>query len=193
MTTPTALALVNGLLTPNLKGSLPFVIMLLMIQAIHPEIIFELVLHVTMTRHQYNAIIMAWTQLRLFASILPAVRGVKPQTFQDQRSRFRIFPQDRVSRIFADFQTSVLSRILVQCGFAGTLPSLEVVQHFALNLALVRMSPLAIFPIDQLFLSPNADLILLKTALQMQKMIAHVRVSYPEIVFFSTSSSRNSL
>jgi hypothetical protein len=91
---------VNGLLTPNLRGSLPFVIMLLMIQGIHPEIIFELVPYVTITWRQYHAIIMALKQLRLFASLLPAVKGVKPQTFQGQRFRFRTFPQDQVSRIF---------------------------------------------------------------------------------------------
>lgn len=184
MTTPSALALVNGFLTPNLRNGLPFVIMLLMIQGIHPEIIFELIPYVTMTRCQYHAIIMAWTQLRLFASLLPEVKGVKPQTFQDQKSRFRTFPQDQVSRIFTNFQNLVISRMLVQCGFAGTLPSLEVVQHFASNLAIVRTSPCPIFPIGQLFLSPDADLLLLKTALEIKRMIAHVRSSYPEIVSF---------
>jgi hypothetical protein len=184
MTTPAALAIVNGLLTPNLRGALPFVIMLLMIQDIHPEIIFELISHVQISQLQYNAIIMALTQLRLFASLLPAVKGVNPPTFGDQRARFRILHQDKVSRIFADFQDSVLSRILVKCGFAGTLPSLEVVQHFVSNLAVVHMSPCQIFPIGQLFLAPDEHLILLKTALQMQSMIAHVRSSYPEIVSF---------
>jgi len=145
MTTPVALAIVQAFLTPNLRGGLPFLIMLLMIQGIHPEIIFELIPHFQMSQCQYNAIIMAWTQLRLFASFLPAVKGVKPQTFQGQRSRFRTFPQDKVSRIFVNFQNSVISRILVQCGFAGTLPSLEVVQNFASNLVLVRTSPLPIF------------------------------------------------
>lgn len=183
ITTPAAaLALVQALLTPNLKGSLPFVIMLLMIQGIHPEIIFELIPYVTMTRRQYKAILMARTQLRLFASLLPAVKGDKPQTFQGQRSRFRKFPQDPVSRVFTDFQNSVISRMLVQCGFAGTLPSLEVVNDIVSNLAIVRRSPSAFFPIGQLFLAPNANLVLLKTALQMKMMIEHVRSLYPNIV-----------
>ncbi len=99
MNTPAAL--VQAFLTPNLKDGLPIVLMLLMIQGIHPEIIFVLVQHVQMSQRQYNEIIMAWTQLRLFASVLPAVKGVKPQTFQGQRSRFRKFPQDPVSRVFA--------------------------------------------------------------------------------------------
>jgi hypothetical protein len=184
MTTPAALAIVNGLLTPNLKGGLPFMIMLLMIQGIHPEIIFELIPYVTMSRQQYDAIIMAWTQLRLFSSLLPAVKGVKSKSFRDKRGLFRTFPQDQVSRVFADFQNSVLKKMLVQCGFFGLLPSLEVVQNLAANLAVVRMSHCAIFPIGQLLLSPDADLILLKTALQMQRMIAHVRYSYPEIISF---------
>lgn len=184
------LTIVQALLTPNLRDSLPIMIMLLMIQGIHPEIIFELIPYVQMSQRQYDAIIMALTQLRLFASILPAVKGDKPQTFQEQRSRFRKFPQNKVSRIFADFQNEVLSRMLVQCGFAGTLSSLEVVQHFASNLALVRMSPSPIFSIEQLFLSPYADLVLQKTALEMQRMIAHVRSSYPEIVFFLSQNEK---
>jgi hypothetical protein len=183
ITTPAAaLALVNGLLTQNIRGGLPFVIMLLMIQGIHPEIIFELIPYVTMTRRQYKAILMARTQLRLFASLLPAVKGDKPQTFQGQRDRFGKYPQHVVSRIFTDFQNSVISRMLVQCGFAGTLPSLEVVHDLVSNLAVVHMSPCPIFPIGQLFLSPDANLVLLKTALQMKMMIEHVRSSYPEIV-----------
>ena len=187
MTTPAALAaidLVQVLLTPNFRNGLPFVIMFLMIQGIHPEIIFELIPHVQMSQRQYHAIIMAMTQLRQFASILPAVKGNKPKTFQGQRDRFRTFPQDQVSRIFTDFQRSILKKMLVQCGFAGTLPSLEVVQHFASNIGVVRTSLCPIFPIGQLFLSPNADLVLLKTALEIKRMIEHVRVSYLEIVSF---------
>jgi len=183
MNTPAALALVQALLIPNLCR-LPIVIMILMIQGIHPEIIFELVPHVQISQRQYHAIIMAWTQLRLFASLLPAVKGVKPQTFQGQRSRFRKFPQDPVSRVFARFQNEVILKRLERLGFAGTLPSLEVVQQFASNLGVVRMSPCQIFPIGQLFLTTKSHLVLLKTALQMQSMIAHVRSSYPDIVSF---------
>lgn len=182
MTTPAALAIVQAFLTPNLRGSLPFVIMLLMIQGIHPEIIFELVPYVTMTRCQYHAIIMAWTQLRLFASLLPAVKGVKPQTFRHQKLLFRRVPQDPVSRVFAKFQNEVIFKRLERLGFAGPLPSLEVVQYFASNLAIVRRSPSAFFPPGELFLAQNANLVLLKTALQIKIMIEHVRVSYPEIV-----------
>ena len=187
MTTPAALAaidLVNGLLIPNLKDSLPVVIIFLICQGIHPEIIFELIPHVQISQRQYHAIIMAMTQLRLFASLLPEVKGYKPLTFEEKMSRFMEYPQNKVSRVFADFQNSVLKKMLVQCGFAGTLPFLEFLKKFASNLVLVRTSPLPIFPIGRLFLSPNADLVLLKTALQMQSMIAGVRSSYPEIVSF---------
>jgi hypothetical protein len=179
---PAALAIVNGLLIPNLRTGLPFVIMLLMIQGIHPEIIFELIPHVIMSRQQYDAIIMAWTQLRLFASILPAVKGVKSKSFRDKRGLFRTFPQDQVSRVFAKFQNEVLSTMLKKFGFFCILPSLEVVQNIAANLAVVRMSYCPIFPIGQLLLSPDADLVLLKTALKMKGMIEDVRSSYPEIV-----------
>ena len=190
---PAALAIVNGLLTPNLKGGLPFVIMLLMIQGIHPEIIFELIPHVIMSRQQYDAIIIAWTQLRLFASILPAVKGVKSKSFRDKRGLFRTFPQDQVSRVFAKFQNEVLSTMLKKFGFFGILPSLEVVQNIAANLAVVRMSHCPIFPIGQLLLSPDADLILLKTALQIQSMLAHFRTTYPDIASFLAQQNENAL
>lgn len=178
------LALVHALLTPNLRHELPYVIMILMIQGIHPEIIFELIPYVTMSQQQYDAIIMAWTQLSLFASLLPAVKGVKPQTFQGQMFRFSTFSQDRISIVFANFQNSVLKKILVRCGFAGTLPSFDVVQNLASNLTLVRRSSMHIFPIERLFLAPKEHLIVLKTALQMQSMIAHVRSTYPDIASF---------
>jgi hypothetical protein len=193
MTTPTALALVNGLLTPNLRNGLPFMIMLLMIQGIHPEIIFELIPHVIMSQQQYDAIIMAWTQLRLFSSLLPAVKGVKSKSFRDQRGLFRTFPQDRISRIFVNFQNEVLSRMLKKFGFFGLHPSLEVVQKLAENLVVVRTSRCPIFPPKVLLLSPDADLILLKTALQMQSMIEHVRSSYPEIISFLAQQNENAL
>ena len=193
MTTLAAIALVNGLLTPYLRRDLPFVIMLLMIQGIHPEIIFELIPYVTMSRQKYNAIIMAWTQLRLFSSLLPAVKGVKSKSFRDNRGLFRTFPQDRISRIFANFQNEVLSSMLKKFGFFGLLPSLGVVQNLAANLAVVRMSHCPIFPIGQLLLSPNADLILLKTALQIQSMLAHFRTTYPDIASFLAQQNENAL
>ena len=193
MTTLAAIALVNGLLTPYLRRDLPFVIMLLMIQGIHPEIIFELIPYVTMSRQKYNAIIMAWTQLRLFSSLLPAVKGVKSKSFRDNRGLFRTFPQDPVSRVFAKFQNEVLSSMLKKFGFFGLLPSLGVVQNLAANLAVVRMSHSLIFPIGQLLLSPDADLILLKTALQIQSMLAHFRTTYPDIASFLAQQNENAL
>jgi hypothetical protein len=184
MNNPASLALVKALLTPNLRCDLPFVIMLLMLQGIHPEIIFNLIPYVAISQQQHEAIMMAWTQLRLFASLLPGVRGHKPKSYRAQRCTFMSFPQDRISLIFGKFQNSVLSRMLAQFGFAGPLPSLEVVQNLAANLAVIRMSHCPIFPIWQLFLSPNVDLILLKTALQIQSMLAHFRTTYPDIVSF---------
>jgi hypothetical protein len=192
MTTPAAIALVNGLLDPNLRGRLPFVIMLLMIQDIHPEIIFELMPYVTMTPRQYHAIIMAWTQLRLFASLLPAVKGVKPQTFQGQKVIFRNFPHHVVSIIFSNFQNKVILKMLKKLDFAGPLPSLEVVQGLVSDLTIFRRSPMQICPIGQLFLAPNANLVLLKMALRMKMIIERTRSSYPEIVFL-LSHNKNAL
>jgi hypothetical protein len=193
MTTPAALAIVQDLLTPNLRNGLPFMIMLLMIQGIHPEIIFELIPYVTMSRQQYDAIIMAWTQLRLFSSILPAVKGVKSKSFRDKRGLFRTFPQDQVSRVFAKFQNEVLSTMLKKFGFFGLLPSLEVVQNLAANLAVVLRSPSEFFPPNVLLLAPIADLILMKTALQIQSMLAHFRTTYPDIAYFLAQQNENAL
>lgn len=191
MTTP-AIALVHALLTPNLRHELPYVIMILMIQGIHPEIIFELIPHVIMSRQQYDAIIMAWTQLRLFASLLPAVKGVKSKSFRDQRGLFRTFPKDQVSRVFADFQKLVLSSMLKKFGFFGILPSLEVVQKLAENLVVFRTSLCPMFPPKVLFSSPDADLVLLETALEIKRMIEDVRSFYPEIISF-LAQNKNAL
>jgi hypothetical protein len=178
------LAFVQGLLTPNLRADLRFWIMLLMVQGIHPEIIFALIPYVTISRQQHEAIMMAWTLLREFSSILPGVRGVKPRIPLQQMILYRRVPLDRVSLIFRNFQNSVLSRMLTQCGFAGTLPSFEIVRRLGLDLAVFQSVHSSLFPIKRLFLISNHRLHLLKTALQMQEMIEHIRLFSPDIVSF---------
>lgn len=186
-----SLALVQALLTPNLRAGLPFWIMLLIVQGIHPEIIFNLIRYVTISRQQRDAIMMALTQLQLFASLLPEVKGDKSNSnqaqrhrFQAQRHRFKKFPQDQISLIFGNFQSLVLSRMLMQCGFAGSLPSFEIVRRLGLNLAVVKSVHSNMFPIESLFLVSNQRLVLMKTALQMQDMIEHIRLFNPDIVSF---------
>jgi hypothetical protein len=178
------LAIVQALLTPNLRHDLPFLIMLLMLQGIHPEIIFELIPYVTISRQQHEAIMMAWTLLREFSSILPGVRGVKPRTFLQQMILYGRVPQDRISLIFGNFQNSVLSRMLTQCGFAGPLPSFEIVRRLGLDLAVFQSVHSSLFPIKRLFLISHQRLVLMKTALQMQEMIEHIRLFSPDIVSF---------
>jgi len=178
------LALVQLLLTPNLRAGLPFAIMLLIVQGIHPEIIFNLIPYVSMSGQQYQAIIMAWTQLRVFASILPAVKGIQHQSFRGKRELTKTFPNDVVSRVFAKFQNEVLSIMLMQCGFAGPLPSFEIVKKLGLNLAVVQSVHSNLFPIESLFLVSNQRLVLMKTALQMQGMIKHIRLFNPDIISF---------
>jgi len=186
-----SLALVNILLTPNFRCNLPFLIMLLMLQGIHPEIIFNLIPYVTISRQQHEAIMMAWTLLRKFSFILLRIRNPKLDSFLSWRKLFRECQQNRVSIFFANFQTSLLRKTFERCGFAGHLPSLEIVQKLAQNLAIVRMNPLPpIFPITQLFLSTGKNLLLLKIALEMQEMISHVRSSYPEIISVLTQNEK---
>jgi hypothetical protein len=137
-----------------------------------------------MSRQQYDSIIMAWTQLRLFSSLLPAVKGVNSNSFRRKRKLYKNFPNDPVSRVFAKFQNKVLSKMLKKFGIIGNIPPFDVVEQISIYLNIVRTSHCAIFPIAKLFLSPDADLILLKTALQMQRMIAYLRTNYPFIVSF---------
>ncbi len=178
------LALVQGLLTQNLRADLRFWIMLLMVQGIHPEIIFALIPYVSIRRQQHEAIMMAWTLLREFSFLLPGVKGVKPQTFQQQLKLYMRFPLDRVSLIFRNFQDSVLRRMLTQCGFTGPLPSFEIVKRIGFNIAVVQTVHQIKYQIGSLFLIPNYRLVLMKTALQMQEMIEHVRLFSPDIVSF---------
>ena len=175
-------AIVQAFLIPNLRFSLPYVIMLLMIQGIHPEIIFELIPYVSMSQRQYQTIILAWTQLRLFASILQAVKGVKPQTFQRQRTRFKKFPQDQVSLIFVNFQNSVLKKMLVRVEYDKQVPAFMDILNLALNLSVVKNE--SVLEIQTLFTSCFADLRFLTTALMMHSIISLVRSDYPEIVSF---------
>lgn len=177
-----SIAIVQALLTPNLRRDLPFMIMLLMLQGIHPEIIFNLIPYVPISRQQHEAIMMAWTLLRTFSSILPPVRGVKSDSFRKRRIEFR--RESPVSTVFIIFQNSLIRKMLEKCGFLGMFPSFETVQTLVQNLANVRTSHLPMFPIGQLFLAPNSDLVLLKTALEIKRMITHVRSSYPEILSF---------
>jgi hypothetical protein len=130
---------------------------------------------------------MAWTQLRLFASLLPEVKGLKRKSYRDQRCTFMRLPQNRVSLIFKNFQNSVLSRILSRCGFVGTLkdlPSLDSLKDLASKLSIVRSVPPNFFRIEHLSLSSNQSFNLMKNALVMKRMIDKVRFYYPEIVFF---------
>ena len=189
---------IQGLLNPNLRRDLPFVIMLLMLKGIHPEIIFSLLPYVTISRQQYDAIMMAWTPLFLFASLLI---GGKPQIFEVQNNQFQrlsrlkksnpfanfqnsVMKRIKNSSPFANFQNSVLKKMLGQFGFAGPLPSFEIVQSLVSNLGIVCRSHSGFFPLKEIFLYPDADLLLLKTALEMQKIIAHFRTTYPGIVSF---------
>jgi hypothetical protein len=182
--TASATALVTKLLALNFKDSLPIVIMIFMIQGIHPEIIFELVSYVTLTHQQYCAILDAIGKLRMYTSILPAIKGRKYRSYQDQLRMFQQNPQHRVSILFENFKQVVLSSTLKKCGFVGNLPPLQELSHFVSILANVRVEHLNMFSIEQIFLSPNVDLILMRTALEMQRIIILVRSSYPEIVSF---------
>lgn len=185
MSAPTATALLQKLLDSNFRDSLPIIIMIFEIKGIHPEIIFELVSYITLTQQQYRSILNAINQLRLYASILPAIKGRKYRSYQDQLRMFQQNPQHLVSRLFGNFQQVVLSSTLKKCGFVGNLPPIQELSHFISILADIRARAHSnMFPIAQIFLSPSADLILMKTALEMQKIIMLVRSSYPEIVSF---------
>ena len=113
--TASATALVTKLLALNFKDSLPIVIMIFMIQGIHPEIIFELVSYVTLTHQQYCAILDAIGKLRMYTSILPAIKGRKYRSYQDQLRMFQQTPQHRVSILFENFKQVVLSSTLKKC------------------------------------------------------------------------------
>ena len=151
--------------------NLPVVIMFLIIQDIHHDIIFELMQYVQLNHDQYSTIVMAMTQLHFFKSCL---RTIVPSL---------------MSRIFARFKTLIFSRIRNnKCRFPGTIPSLEDVRHLVSKIVAARTdsSQISTPQIGELFSSLKwkhcRHIFLLKTALEMQSMIKHLRVRYPEII-----------
>jgi len=107
----TTTALVQSFFTLQGWCNLPIVIMLLMLQDIHPKIIYELLPHFQLKRREIRNIILAMMQLRLFSSsFLPRLRNLS------HRSYFEI--RKRQSGIFRSRSFAVL---LQNCGFVKTL------------------------------------------------------------------------
>jgi len=187
MSVHAAIALLQLLLTHNFRDSLPFIIMTLVIQGIRPESIFEFLIYFNLNYQQYRAIRMAMMQLRLYASMLPAIKGCRHISYQNRRRMIRQNPQHPVSQLFESFQQRVLLIALNKNGFVGDLQFIKELTHFIYKLADIPPHS-RIFSVSRLFLLPDVDLNLMKIAFEMQKIIEHTRLSYPEIVFFFTQN-----
>ena len=177
-----AAALVQSILTLRYWRNLPILLMFLMFQDIHPNILYELLPHFQMSRRQVRNIILAMMQLRLFSSsFLPDIRGVNHLSY---RCKFRMIqqnPHNWAFRQFKLFGSGIFSILLKKSGFDRTLDYTgRAVRDFISNFVVFRISP--IFPIGQLFLSQDDDLICLKTACEMILLFEQVRSSYSEIV-----------
>ena len=175
-------SLVQNFLILQGWNSLPVVIILLMFQDIHPNIIYELLPHFQMSRRQVRNIILAMMQLRLFSSsFLPDIRGLKNLSYRCKSRMIQQNPHNWIFRQFYCFRCDVFLRLLTKSRFDRTLDYTgRAVRDFISNFVVFRTSP--IFPIGQFFLSQNNDLIFLKTACEMILLFEHVRSSYPEIV-----------
>jgi hypothetical protein len=105
MNTPAASAVatfhfVQSFSSLNVWNSFPIVIILLMLQDIHPNIIHELLLHFQMKHCQVRDIILAMMQLRLFSSsFLLDIGGVRKCSLRQKYRMIRQNPQHRVSRL----------------------------------------------------------------------------------------------
>lgn len=179
-----SLKLVSMLLThDDLMNTFPFVIILLIIQGIHPEILVELISYVHLEREQYNAILAVSLQLRLYASLLPPVNGYTGSSYQQKRSIYARYPHKIISKLFGIFQREVRLNMLKLCGWGGKLPPLLMVQDFVSTLVHVRVQS-RFFPFKEILYATQSELHLVRTIIQMQCMIVNVRERYGEIVSF---------
>jgi hypothetical protein len=178
----------------TLKGwyRLPIVIMLLMLQDIHPKIIYELLPHFQLKRRQVRNIILAMMQLRLFSSsFLPNQNNLSHRSDSRHHSYLERCLRIRQSQI-DNFRSRSFTVLLQNCKFVETLEYTgNAVRDFISSFVVVRTNP--IFPIGQLFISSDDDLFCLKTAFEMILLIEHARSSYPQIVSFLAQNQENML
>jgi hypothetical protein len=191
MNTPAASAVatfhfVQSFSSLNVWNSFPIVIILLMLQDIHPNIIHELLLHFQMKHCQVRDIILAMMQLRLFSSsFLLDIGGVRKCSLRQKYRMIRQNPQHRVSRLFNGFRSSVFAFLIKKGGFENSLKITgHSVRDFISNFIVFRMNPIFPFPglfLSGLFLSEGMELICIKTACEMNAMVLLMRSSYPEV------------
>ena len=186
MTTETVSALVKSLLTMRIWNSTTILIMLLMFQDIHPNILYELLPHFQMSHRQVRNIILATIQFRLFcSSIFRDIVELKHLSYFIRKN-----PHHWVSRQFYIFRKRIFFNLLKKSRFDDTLKYTgHAVRDFISNFVVFRRSP--IFPIGQLFSSQNSDLICLKTACEMIVLFEQMRSSYPQIVSFLAQNQGN--
>lgn len=142
MTTETVSALVKSLLTMRIWNSTTILIMLLMFQDIHPNILYELLPHFQMSHRQVRNIILATIQFRLFCSfIFRDIVELKHLSYFIRKN-----PHHWVSRQHYVFRKSIFFNLLKKSGFDGTLKCTgHAVRDFISNFVVFRRSP--IFPI----------------------------------------------
>lgn len=177
---------VQGFSSLKVWNSFQIVIILLMLQGIHPNIIHELLHHFQMKNHQVRDIILAMMQLRLFSSsFLLDISGVRECSYEQKCRMIRQNPQHRVSRLFNGFRSSVFAILIKKGGFENSLKHIgHSVRDFISNFIVFRMNPIFPFPglfLSGLFLSGDMDRICIRTACEMNAMVLLMRSSYPEV------------
>lgn len=187
---PAAAALVQSFFT--LKGwhRLPIVIMLLMLQDIHPKIIYELLPHFHLKRRQIRNIILAMMQLRLFSSsFLPNQSDLSHRSDPSHGSYCMRVITIRIRQL-TFFRSRIFGFLLQKSGFESTMEYTgHAVRDFISSFVVFRTIP--IFRIGIVFISSDDDLFCLKTACDMICLFKHVRSSYPKIVSFLAQNQEN--
>ena len=167
--------------------NLPIIIILLMFQDIHPNIIYELLPNFKMSNRGVQDIILAMMQLRLFASFFI----LRNPSYQKEYRMIRQKPQHWITREFSIFRRHVFLCLLKRTGFQGISESTRhSVRDFISNFVYLRTNRSIQVPVRQLFLSSHNDLSRLKTACMLNHLIHFVRSSYPEIVSFLAQAQK---
>jgi hypothetical protein len=187
---PTAFLLVQNFLSLKAWKTLSIVIMLLMLQDIHPNIIHELLPYFRLKRREVRNIILAMMQLRLFSSsFLPNQSDLSHRSDPRHQSYLvKLFNCRR--RQLSNFRSRIFGFLLKNNRFESRLEYTgHSVRDFISSFVVFRTNP--IFPIGQLFISSDDDLFCLKTACDMICLFKHVRSSYPKIVSFLAQNQEN--
>jgi hypothetical protein len=162
------------LLTPEYRKSLPIVMMILMMQGIHHDVIFQLISSLELTASQFQSLVLASFQMRVFLELTGLFKSHQVLL---NRTRKRTYRQTSYVHFFDYFKQNLVKKMLQRLQFCGDLPLIYAEPVFPSLKKLIDFQD-SLPPIYRELLSLSISerrLILLKNAVELQKMIVCMR------------------